>query len=385
MVRPGPHGPRLRGDGGLRGLDDGPRLGPEPAENEGEVEGEMQLVASVAVETHDGREVGDPRLAQEHSRRVVFVRDRPPPLQDVVHLGSIHVVDGTQPERADRRMVVLGDGRVVAEVSILHQAVRDVDPEPGDAAIQPVPQDFVERLPDLLVPPVQVRLLGQEVVEVVLRRSPRPTSRPVPRTPTASCSEPNRRGERPPTRTSPGGPTRGPSATRRTTGAGRSCGSGRGRGSRGCRERPPPRRADRAPRDHPDRDRRSGSRRRRNPSRRSGTGSSGSARSRRRRASSNGRDARGRPGGRQSRRRSSPRTTEGRSRTALRSATTSRRPIPGARAMPARSSARSSQVATRRERRHTQGGKGRRLSGERHLFAARRVPFQLPAVAGLRT
>ena len=48
--------------------------------------------------------------------------------------------------------------------------MRDVEAEPGDAPVEPEAHDVVDRLPDLLVPPVEVDLLGQEAVEVHLAR-----------------------------------------------------------------------------------------------------------------------------------------------------------------------------------------------------------------------
>ena len=64
--------------------------------------------------------------------------------------------------------LALGGGRVVAELGVLVQPVRDVDPEPGHAPVEPEPQDLLERLVHGGVPPVQVGLAGQEVVQVVL-------------------------------------------------------------------------------------------------------------------------------------------------------------------------------------------------------------------------
>jgi hypothetical protein len=45
--------------------------------------------------------------------------------------------------------------------------VRDVDAEAGDAAVEPVAEDAVELVADILVPPVEVRLGGREVVQIV--------------------------------------------------------------------------------------------------------------------------------------------------------------------------------------------------------------------------
>jgi hypothetical protein len=66
----------------------------------------------------------------------------------------------------------VGTGRIgrgiVAQETILHDRVRDIDPETRDPAVEPEAQDRVEGLAHLLVPPVQVRLLGKEIVQVVL-------------------------------------------------------------------------------------------------------------------------------------------------------------------------------------------------------------------------
>jgi hypothetical protein len=58
--------------------------------------------------------------------------------------------------------------RVIAEQAILDDRMRDIDPEARDTAIEPAPKDVIEGQPYVLVPPVQIRLVGQEVVEVVL-------------------------------------------------------------------------------------------------------------------------------------------------------------------------------------------------------------------------
>ena len=61
-------------------------------------------------------------------------------------------------------------GGVGQPVRLAH-AVRDVDAEPVDAAVQPEPQRLLEVGPDLGVGPVQVRLLGGEQVQVPLARA----------------------------------------------------------------------------------------------------------------------------------------------------------------------------------------------------------------------
>ena len=59
-------------------------------------------------------------------------------------------------------------GGVVAQLAVLDDRVAHVDPEARDAALVPEAQDRVEGVAHLVVPPVQVGLRGQELVEVVL-------------------------------------------------------------------------------------------------------------------------------------------------------------------------------------------------------------------------
>ena len=42
--------------------------------------------------------------------------------------------------------IALGRRRVVAQLRVLDDLVNDIDPEPGDAAVEPEPQHVVERL-----------------------------------------------------------------------------------------------------------------------------------------------------------------------------------------------------------------------------------------------
>ncbi len=60
----------------------------------------------------------------------------------------------------------------VRERRVLGHRVGDVDAEPVDAAVEPEPQDVVERLGDLRTCPVEVRLLGREEVQVPRRLLP---------------------------------------------------------------------------------------------------------------------------------------------------------------------------------------------------------------------
>src|SRR5205814_5800946 len=58
--------------------------------------------------------------------------------------------------------------RIVSQLAVLDDRMRDVDAESGDAAVEPEAQDPVERITDVLVPPVEVGLRRKELVEVVL-------------------------------------------------------------------------------------------------------------------------------------------------------------------------------------------------------------------------
>ena len=174
VVRPVPQGPRGRGQHGLGSFDDLAHLLARPREDERHVEREVELVLAVPVEAPERLEVEHPRLAEEDPP--VDVGDRPPPSQHVVCLRAIHTEVRAQTVSADARMVRLESDAVVSKRAILHERVCDVDPEPRDAPVEPEPHDVVEGVVDLGVPPVEVRLFGEEVVEEVLARGivPRP-------------------------------------------------------------------------------------------------------------------------------------------------------------------------------------------------------------------
>ena len=168
VVRPVPEGPRGRGQHRLGPFDDLAHLLARRREHERHVEREVELVLAVPVEATERLQVQHPRLAEENGP--VRVGDRAPPPQHVVCLGPVHAEVRAQTVPADARMVRLeGDG-VVPQRAILDERVRDIDPEPGDASVEPEPHDVVEGIGDLGVPPVQVRLLRKEVVEVELAR-----------------------------------------------------------------------------------------------------------------------------------------------------------------------------------------------------------------------
>ena len=90
--------------------------------------------------------------------------------KDVVGLGPVAAVDRPLAEHLHDERVGLGGGRVVAELGVLDHHVADVDAEAGHAAVPPEAHDVVEGAAHAVVPPVQVGLLGEEVVQVVLPR-----------------------------------------------------------------------------------------------------------------------------------------------------------------------------------------------------------------------
>ena len=92
----------------------------------------------------------DVRLAHQRRLGVVLAGDLLPARIDLVHLGpAVHEL------------------AAVPQLAILDQGVRDVDPEAGDAAVEPEAEDPFELGADLVVPPVEIGLLDRELVEVV--------------------------------------------------------------------------------------------------------------------------------------------------------------------------------------------------------------------------
>ena len=163
-----PERPRAGGERPLGPFHDFPHLRSRGREDERHVEGEMQLVLPAPVEARQRLEVEHPGLAEQHAPRVVPIGDRPPPPDHIVRLGPVHAEVRAQTVAADAGMVRVEGRRIVPEGSILDEGMCDVDPEPRDPSVEPEPQEVVERVGDARVPPVQVRLLRQEVVEVVL-------------------------------------------------------------------------------------------------------------------------------------------------------------------------------------------------------------------------
>ena len=87
-----------------------------------------------------------------------------------MRLGAVAVVHRALSEHLHDEGVVLGGGRVVAQLGVLDHHVAHVDAEAGDAPVPPEAQDVVEGVAHLFGPPVEVGLLGEEVVQEVLPR-----------------------------------------------------------------------------------------------------------------------------------------------------------------------------------------------------------------------
>ena len=129
-----------------------------------EVERRVQLVRAQVL--GESIRVGHPCFGTEDPVPCVLVDDRPPTPVDVVHLVAIPV--GVLVGVRRGQQVVARPVGYVGEVGILGKAVRDVDPEPVDAQVQPKPQDVLELVDDLRVGPVQVRLFRREQVQIPL-------------------------------------------------------------------------------------------------------------------------------------------------------------------------------------------------------------------------
>ena len=99
------------------------------------------------------------------------IDQRPPAPNDLVYFGTVCVVDGSLSEELCFEVVFLGGHRVVAQRSVLDDDVAHVDAEARHSPSAPEPHDVVEREAHLLVPPVEVRLLGEVIVQVGLAGS----------------------------------------------------------------------------------------------------------------------------------------------------------------------------------------------------------------------
>ncbi len=101
-----------------------------------------------------------------------------------------------------RCAVPAGSGGLSAQLLVVEVEVDGVEAEAVDAALEPEPRDVEQRVLHLAVVEVEVRLLGQEVVQVVLPARACPTPRPSRRRSTASCWAACRRAWGRPRRTS---------------------------------------------------------------------------------------------------------------------------------------------------------------------------------------
>ena len=170
MVAAGPGRPCVGREQFLGRLDRGAQLGGvERSVQQHHVEREMEFVV-VAVERGVCVRVEHVGLAEQHTRWVVAVGDRAPASEDVVHLRSVRVVDESLPVHLDVPVVVGSGGWIVAEFGILQHGMADVDAKARDTAVVPEAVDAIEFVADAVVPPVEVGLGREELVQVVLPR-----------------------------------------------------------------------------------------------------------------------------------------------------------------------------------------------------------------------
>jgi hypothetical protein len=104
-----------------------------------------------------------PGLGHRGARRRVAVEDGAPLRVDLMHLVAV-------PQRMSAPAWERVKGRLVRQIlaQMLRQSVGDVDAKAVDAAVRPEPKGLEEVVPNLSVVPVEVRLLGGEVVQVPL-------------------------------------------------------------------------------------------------------------------------------------------------------------------------------------------------------------------------
>ena len=168
MIRNGPDWPaNLRNDQLGFGYDFGERRRLQRRMHEREIEGEVEFIAD-AVEPAHGSNVDHIGFAEQDPWGLVPIGQRAPMSQDIVDLGPVDVVDHTLAERSHVRWIVLCRQRIVPELPVFDDAVCDVDPEAGHPPIEPESIDLVEGIRNLRIPPVEIRLLGEEVVQVIL-------------------------------------------------------------------------------------------------------------------------------------------------------------------------------------------------------------------------
>ena len=147
-------------------IDRAQRVGPPRRQQEVEVEGGVQLVRAHV----QGQALGLWTHASATNTRggVVGVGERAPAPGRSRARRRGPSADG---RRARRSAAARSSRAMSGSPCGLHQAVRDVDPEPVDAAVKPEPDRLLEVGPDLRVGPVEIGLLGGEQVQVPLARA----------------------------------------------------------------------------------------------------------------------------------------------------------------------------------------------------------------------
>ncbi|GBD30085.1 hypothetical protein HRbin32_01182 [bacterium HR32] len=143
------------------------------------VEGEVALrgrLGAVVLDPPVKRQVHLPDQRPLSSGGAVGVQERPQSAQHAVGLRLVLGVHVQQPIPLPHARPPLRVVGLVPELGVLHQHPHRVHAETVHAPIEPEARDLQQGLHHLRVPVVQVRLFGQELVEVVLVRGgvPRP-------------------------------------------------------------------------------------------------------------------------------------------------------------------------------------------------------------------
>ena len=125
---------------------------------------------------------------------------------------------------AGRLALVRRARRIVAQLRVVEAEVDRVEAQPVDAALEPEAEIVEGSALHLRIVEIQVRLLREEIVQVVLAAARLPLSTRRRRRSTASCSAACRRRARLPTRTSRLWDCRGSAGSLRTTRADPTCG-----------------------------------------------------------------------------------------------------------------------------------------------------------------
>jgi hypothetical protein len=132
----------------------------------------VDLVLAFAVVARPGLVVGVVEFADADAVARVAVEQGPERPVQLVHVRVPVVVAMEIADPAAEATELVGARRrglrVVAQIRILHDHRRHVDPEAVDAPIEPEAGHIEHRASDRWIAPVQIGLLGQEAVEVVL-------------------------------------------------------------------------------------------------------------------------------------------------------------------------------------------------------------------------